>query len=172
MDVCANLINNGKSYRYEWKDNDIALLKLDQPIEFDDTMQPICMPSSHDYEPPEKEVVATGWGVTAENGKPSNILQEVALTLKSPNDCKKLNDNAPKTFTLTDNMICTYTQGKDACQGDSGGPLITRSTDNRWVLLGIVSFGYGCAEPNVPGFYTKVVNYLDWIKNVTKPDEC
>uniref|UniRef100_A0A915L970 Peptidase S1 domain-containing protein n=1 Tax=Romanomermis culicivorax TaxID=13658 RepID=A0A915L970_ROMCU len=73
-------------------------------------------------------------------------------------------------------MICAgYRDGKyDACQGDSGGPLITEmeeeddSSKKYFTLVGAVSFGEGCAEPNQPGIYTRISNYLDWLDTKMK----
>ena len=54
--------------------------------------------------------------------------------------------------------------GVDACQGDSGGPLFTQ---NPSTLIGIVSWGYGCAAAGYPGVYTQVSYFIDFIKSVT-----
>jgi len=62
-------------------------------------------------------------------------------------------------------MFCAgYLEGgKDGCQGDSGGPLIC-AVENRPVLIGITSWGHGCAEVNSPGVWTKVSDYTNWIE--------
>lgn len=55
----------------------------------------------------------------------------------------------------------------DTCQGDSGGPLMMFTTSQQWVLVGVTSYGDGCARPNNPGVYTRVAAYLTWIAATT-----
>ena len=54
--------------------------------------------------------------------------------------------------------------GKDSCQGDSGGPLLTtlNSSDHedQYQVVGVVSWGYGCAKPGYPGVYARVTSQL------------
>ena len=60
--------------------------------------------------------------------------------------------------------------GKDTCQGDSGGPLYYSDTINsasKFVLAGITSYGYKCAQAGFPGIYTRVSYYIDWINDQT-----
>lgn len=65
--------------------------------------------------------------------------------------------------TVTSEMICAVgaNPGKDACQGDSGGPLAYNG-----YLIGLVSWGEGCADVRYPGVYTRVSVYTKWIQEV------
>ncbi|ETE66683.1 Tissue-type plasminogen activator, partial [Ophiophagus hannah] len=67
--------------------------------------------------------------------------------------------------TVTENMLCAgdTRQLHDACKGDSGGPLVCLN-DGRMKLIGIISWGVGCGTKNMPGVYTRVAHYLNWIQ--------
>jgi secreted trypsin-like serine protease len=54
----------------------------------------------------------------------------------------------------------------DSCYGDSGGPLMIFTASRQWVVAGIVSYGFGCADPLYAGVYTRVAHYLDWIQSI------
>lgn len=60
-------------------------------------------------------------------------------------------------------MISNILIDSDTCQGDSGGPLMLFTSSQQWVLVGITSFGRGCAQPGYAGVYTRTAAYIDWI---------
>ncbi|XP_026330491.1 transmembrane protease serine 9-like [Hyposmocoma kahamanoa] len=153
-------------------DNDIALLRLNERVPISDAIKPICLPSNDDNLYVGVKAVAAGWGTLTEEGKVSCTLQEVEVPVLSNEECRNTKYTASM---ITDNMLCAgypKTGQKDSCQGDSGGPLVTeRKHDKRYELIGVVSWGNGCARVGYPGVYTRVTNYLEWIRENTQ-DAC
>ncbi len=158
-------------------DNDIALLKLAQPIAYRQggggqlpIQGVVPVPTTIGALTGVTSTV-TGWGNTLGQPNPGGInypsaLHEVEVPIISNQACSTSYDG------ITDNMLCAgFTAGgKDSCQGDSGGPLVVRNNAlNRWEQAGVVSFGSGCARPNFPGIYTRVSRYTDWINNLVNP---
>ncbi len=146
---------NGVTY-----DNDIALMKLSTSLS-QDTIDGL---SSSTYPAFTVGTLATvaGWGSTAYPVTPHTYptsLMEVDLPVVSNDTCRDVSG-----YDMTDNMICAgYAQGgKDSCSGDSGGPLFVQDGSN-YIVIGIVSNGYECAQPNYYGIYTKVAGYTSWI---------
>ena len=70
-----------------------------------------------------------------------------------------------------ENQICAQgNEVMDVCTGDSGSPFMNYSAkDERFILIGMVSFGpRNCGVTNIPGVYTKVSSYIDWIEKHLK----
>ena len=61
--------------------------------------------------------------------------------------------------------LCAYALNTDTCQGDSGGPLTLKQGD-RYVLLGVTSYGFGCADSRYAGIYARVQGFLPWIAGI------
>jgi secreted trypsin-like serine protease len=86
----------------------------------------------------------------------------VNIPIVDNHECEQL---LGPVFSIDNSKICAgnlTVGGKDACQGDSGGPFLTRHGE-RFVLVGVISSGIGCARPAKPGVYSKVSYYMDWI---------
>ncbi|ROT72258.1 CUB-serine protease [Penaeus vannamei] len=145
-------------------DNDIALLKLADPIEFpdDNRIAPVCLPTAGEMYA-DVDATITGWGAQQQGGSTSAVLFEVTVPTMTNAVC-----DTKYSGQITANMICAGIPegGKDSCQGDSGGPMIVEE-NGKWKLVGVVSWGYGCAQPNKPGVYARVTRYLDWIASST-----
>ncbi|XP_025834019.1 trypsin-1-like isoform X2 [Agrilus planipennis] len=159
-----NVIRHRSYHSGALYNNDIALLELDSPLEFNNVLRPVCLPSAGRSYSGQSGVVI-GWGATVENGHIATKLREVEVPILSNEECKKTGYGN----RITDNMLCAgYPEGmKDSCQGDSGGPLLVRN-GTRYEITGVVSWGEGCAKPNYPGVYTRVNRYLTWITSNAK----
>lgn len=143
--------------RYDpWElNNDVGLLFLDSNLEFGPTIQPIALPTQGYRVPAGTIVTISGWGALRQGGPSPNVLQVVAAPIVDEALCDRA------VGIVEETMICAgnYEEGGiDSCQGDSGGPLVVDGQ-----LHGIVSWGYGCAQPKLPGVYARVAAFVDWI---------
>jgi trypsin len=143
------------------KDNDIAIWKINAPkgkrtnVEIDDGKY---------GKDPDTLLTAIGWGRVYSGGPASPKLLEVKLPIYDYKQCYL--DYAKYGYDIyEDIMVCAgYPEGKkDTCQGDSGGPLF-KYIDGKQILVGVTSFGIGCAFPDLPGIYARASNYATWIK--------
>lgn len=148
---------------------DFMLVQLKRPVVFNGTTsKPIQLPDAdflrRGMQEPGKMMKTAGWGLTRESGRVATELQEVEVPIVSDDEA-----NRPESYngSIDESMIAAgYRQGgRDACNGDSGGPLYIFDQDqNDFVLVGVVSWGKGCARANKYGVYSKVSQVLDWIK--------
>lgn len=152
-------IREHEDYDKQSYENDIAMLKLSRPTLFTSYIWPICMPPmGEDWKGWSGVII--GWGSQFFGGPHSHTLMEVTLPIWPQEDC----ENA-FVHRIPASALCAGTSegGKDSCQGDSGSPLMVQLPNNRWVLVGIVSWGVRCGEPNHPGVYSRVGEYVNWI---------
>jgi len=183
--ICDGLNENGQNivvekyversdYNTQTLKNDIALLRLSKDIKFTDNIKPACLPTSTKA---YTNVMATvsGWGgiVGYSPAQQNSVQQKTACKLKSTSI--KILDNASDQCTQetggeSTSQICAFGEKTDSCQGDSGGPL-TVNDGGKYVVVGVVSYGSGCAH-TTPGVYARVSSYMDWIKTNIADGAC
>jgi len=156
------------------KINDIALLKLDTSnMDLERRSQsghptlpvPLCKES---FEPEGRNCTVSGWGHLKSKGSSvPDKLREVSVRVLHKSVCSKMLAGYPWD-PKTDTMLCAGGEDKDACQGDSGGPMVCKDDNVQTCIAGVVSWGVGCATEGIPGVYTNVRKYNDWIKEKMK----
>lgn len=151
--------------------HDVALIELLEPIDFEATgLSPIDIVGSdfedQGYLSEGTMLTVYGWGAQHESGYPiPSRMREVDVPVVSrevANDRKAYNGKIDLSM-----ITAGYSEGgKDACQGDSGGPIVLKDGPNgNRVLVGVVSWGHGCARANKYGVYSNVSYLSNWIVN-------
>ena len=166
--------------------NDIALIKIPKLKRFTRNQQTICLPRGinlSDIIKKDNSMYVVGWGTTAaikpnefQDEKPSRHLRQVKLPFKENKYCADnvKNKTAQGLLNWYFNSTTQFCAGdvngqKDTCRGDGGGPAMILHVNPagnkwRWFQVGVVSWGYGCAQKGEVGYFTKVSAYLDWIE--------
>lgn len=157
-----------ENYRSPYVYNDIGLLELAYNIQMNAYARPACLAT--DELLPMEIVIATGWGRTQFGGQSSPTLMEVDLDQFSYGECSntyKASVQLPAGLNK-DSQLCAGSryEAKDTCSGDSGGPLQVLHNEHKcmYKIVGVTSFGRGCGNIGVPGVYTKVAHYIEWIE--------
>ncbi|KAK0384039.1 hypothetical protein NLU13_8128 [Sarocladium strictum] len=139
-------------------DNDIAIWKLSTSIAQSSLVAYATLPTQGSDPAANSAVTVAGWGYTSEDsGAVASSLLKVTVPVVSRATCRSEYGSS----AITNNMVCAGLPqgGKDSCSGDSGGPLVNASG----TLVGLVSWGNGCARAGYSGVYTRVGNYVQWI---------
>ncbi|XP_065169021.1 brachyurin-like [Atheta coriaria] len=141
--------------------NDIALVKLPEPVEFNDNIQSIGLPSDIGNID-DLTVSVTGWGKDSDEATSvSEVLRIISVPVMPNDKCNNFYFGIIQdTHMCTDSWAGSIGTGHSTCSGDSGGPLVLEGTTQ----VGIVSFGiaFGC-ELGYPAAFTRVSSYVDWI---------
>lgn len=141
-------------------DYDVAIMILAGQLSFNDRIQPIALCESLPMD--GTKALVSGWGHLVEGGSSgnSNELQAAEVDIFPNSKC-----SAGYGDVITERMVCAGVEegGIDACQNDSGGPLVVDGE-----LLGIVSWGKGCAQKGFPGVYSSIPSLRSWIIETVK----
>lgn len=134
--------------------NDAALVLLATPVSA--PLIQLAGPTELALWSPNRTTFVTGWGDTSEGGDLSPVLKEAAVPIVADSTCAE-----PAHYGVTFDpatMVCAgpLAGGTDSCQGDSGGPLQSPIDGGGFRLVGVVSWGEGCAQPNKPGVYSRI----------------
>ncbi|KAL7648689.1 UNVERIFIED_CONTAM: hypothetical protein RMT77_000596 [Armadillidium vulgare] len=143
---------------------DIALLRMQGEFIYDSKVQPVCL--GRNREITNEEGVILGWGTIYIFGPKSENLLMATVNITNHRDCRKVSEY--KVQELHANVLCGIAPNKDACHNDSGGPFVWfNDMVASYFLVGIVSWGTGCADSRYPGVYTNVAAYWKWILSKT-----
>ncbi|KAF0708695.1 Aste57867_6249 [Aphanomyces stellatus] len=108
--------------------------------------------------------IVRGWGTTSSGGSQSNVLLEVGVDAIDNAQCGKFLGSS----SIDETMLCAGgKRGEDSCQGDSGGPLTVEQNGSA-KLVGVVSWGDGCAQQDKPGVYARISIARDFIQPYLK----
>lgn len=145
--------------------NDLCVMWLEKDVDTGPAgVAVVPMPLQGEPVPTGAHAYVAGWGHEREGGNVNaNALRAVSVPIIDQAQCKAWYRNS-----ITDGMVCAGHEagGRDACQNDSGGPLTVDG-----VLVGIVSWGVGCAQARQPGVYARVAYYRDWIETWMRVEE-
>ncbi|XP_012224256.1 trypsin-like [Linepithema humile] len=148
-------------------DYDIAVIQVFPPFTFNDCTKAVDLAPDNAQEVSTDCGVACGWGYYMKSNygidsAVSQYLQCIKIPLVKKKLCQEIYENR---FEMTSQMTCYGLEdgSKDTCKGDSGGPLVNKNN----ILIGITSWGDGCAKENSPGVYTDVLRLNHWIKDKT-----
>jgi len=157
-------------YNADLTENDFAVITLVKPIDLGDKALAACLPSSNDPPlTPGTALTVSGWGTLEAGGDGPKELHSVNVPFVTNQECGQA---YAQYQPITANMMCAGNieeGGIDSCQGDSGGPLTLKDKNT---IVGVVSWGVGCADAGFPGVYAKVSAQLQWIKSQGVTNAC
>lgn len=133
--------------------NDLALLTLADPLPIGGGTHQIISANGNAT---GATALISGWGLLSDGGDAPDILQLAQIDVLPDNFCGNYGAGYDPSTMLCAGRSLGGGVAIDTCQGDSGGPLVANVAGVP--LIGIVSFGRGCADPNFPGVYTRLAN--------------
>jgi len=144
-------------FQHETAGDDWAVIKLNRTLTL-----PI-LDIAHTA-PASGTMTVMGWGQTGESViRQERRLRYATVPIVPDATCAKAYRRVGVTL-VADESLCAGRRGVDTCQGDSGGPMVRKDSAGRWVQVGIVSWGLGCARDGYPGVYTQVATFRPAIK--------
>ncbi|XP_053662398.1 brachyurin-like [Anopheles marshallii] len=153
-------------YTLENVRNDIAVVRLDEPIVYTERIQPVRLPARSDTRTFAGVIgTVSGFGVySVANPALSDVLNYVANPIITNADCLAQWGGVAELIQAQ-NICHSGDGGRSACNSDSGGPLTVQDNAES-LLVGVVSFGSsGGCDDGIPTVYARVSYYLGWIED-------
>ena len=179
--IPAARIHIHPNYRMRRNANDFALVKLSRPIHFNKFIWPVCLPSIRGERPADVALPGnSGYFASPSSaakvflprrkGEAESFVQ-LALKISSNRDCR----NKTRQAFNASGVFCAgrRTAEKHSCRGDGGGPFVQReqrgrnAREMRWVLSGILSWNEECEARGRHGYFTRVAQYVAWVRGMT-----
>ncbi|XP_064470285.1 trypsin-2-like [Ornithodoros turicata] len=152
--------------QYTHLHRDVALLRLAKRLKLSRFVQPVCLPDANVKLHVGLNCTVSGWGNTRTQGTTSYILNKLPVPLRPLQDCERVYGPIFNTPIHQWHLCGGRPEGnKGVCYGDSGGPYQCEMENGRWYVMGLASFGSGCAKGNYPDVYTRVPYFVDWIRS-------
>ncbi|XP_055842878.1 serine protease persephone-like [Episyrphus balteatus] len=175
VDIPIENITIHRLYNPRIRHHDIALIRLNQDVEFSSFVRPACLHQDTQDLDSNTRLVVCGWGVTdVQTRQRSGILLQTNVTTVPMKECNSTHlafhlPTSSYRVGLNNGQYCAFDPEfkKDACESDSGGPLqLVNNGDS--TIVGVISYGFSCAT-NIPAVYARVAHYLDWIESIVWP---
>jgi len=140
--------------------NDLGILTLPQAVTLNENIAAVPLPTSADNDYAGSPATISGWGITEGHSQSlSQVLNVLETEIIANDEC---NQQLGGDYVKSNNICTSGAKSTGTCSGDSGGPLTVEG-----VQVGIVSFGIVNCPAGYPSAYTRVTEYLDWIKENT-----
>ena len=157
-----------RKYDHEEYHDDIAIVTVKIPFDFyhhDENVEAVRLENETHVPNAGDKCLIAGWGAMDNFMTYPERLMTTQVPIWSYRRCYKTFEsfaNGKFKGRMFSGNICAGAPGKDSCQGDSGGPLVCHQNGQR-VLVGLVSWGWICGHDLLPGVYTHILHYKDWI---------
>merc|ERR1712038_2109972 len=158
---------NHPQYNSNNMDNDFAVITLAVPIELGDKAAAASLPTNTTTLEVGQPLTVSGWGALSSGGGSPNVLHAVQVPYITNEVCSEAYS---EYGGVRSNMLCAGNVkegGVDSCQGDSGGPLTAHNT-----IVGVVSWGIGCAWAGRPGVYARVSEQMQFLCDQGVTEAC
>jgi len=168
--VCVSDKSTGDNRRFDW-----ALLTVKNPVNFNDWIQPACLPRPDQKvktHGPDSVCFAVGGGAT-EIERFENETRSIPSQFVRKMRAENVACTGRETGPINVDRVCyagANNSGADTCRGDSGGPVLCLDEKKRWTLMGVTSYGPEFCDDPPKSVYGRVRNFLHKIREICKVD--